>query len=95
MLFVIIPLVILWLSFARVFKNYLPVFALCIIGSIIFSFPWDYLVIKERIWYFTAPFIIGVALFGVPIENLLFYIFVTILFTCITILLWEKYGVEL
>lgn len=65
-----------------------------IIGSILVSFPWDYIMIKERVWYFKEPHIIGIWLLNLPIEEWLFISLVALLFSTVTILLLEKYGVE-
>lgn len=93
-IFVIIPLVFLWSVYFQTLLKYKKVFYLCIIGSIIFSFPWDYIASHEKIWYFTKPYILGIVFFGIPLEEWLFYTFVTILFASITVLLWGKYGVK-
>ena len=69
-------------------------FLLVVIGSIIFSVPWDYIAIRERIWYFTEQHIFGILLFGLPIEEWVFIIFMALLFSTITALLMEKYGVK-
>ncbi len=67
---------------------------MAIIGGIIFGLPWDYLSIKEGIWNFSNERIVGVWLLGLPIEEWLFFIFVTLLFSTITLVLWSKYGVD-
>jgi lycopene cyclase domain-containing protein len=95
LIFVILPLSILWVIKFKDLKQYRIVFFLAPIGSIIFSLPWDYIAIKEKIWYFTKPHIFGIWLLGLPIEEWFFIIFVTLLFTSITVLLWKKYGVKI
>lgn len=92
LIFVILPLVILWIIRFKDLKKYKIVFFLAPIGSIIFSLPWDYIAIKEKIWLFTEPHIFGIWLLGLPIEEWLFIIFVTLLFSTVTTLLWEKFG---
>lgn len=93
-IFTIIPLVILWAWKFKLLYQYIPVFFLAVIGAIIFGMPWDYISIKNNLWTFTPSKIIGVWFFGLPLEEWLFFIFVTSLFTTITLLLWKKYGVE-
>jgi lycopene cyclase domain-containing protein len=62
------------------------------IGSIIVSAPWDYVAIRDHIWYFQKPFIVGIYILGIPFEEYLFYIFMTLLFAMITVLIWQRYG---
>jgi lycopene cyclase domain-containing protein len=95
LIFVFSPLVILWIIRFKDLRQYKIIFFLAPIGSIIFSFPWDYVAIKERIWYFTEPHIVGIWLLGLPIEEWLFIIFVTLLFSTATILLYKKYGIKI
>jgi len=65
-----------------------------IIGGIIFGAPWDYIATKNKIWIFSADKIVGIWVLGLPIEEWLFFIFVTLLFTIITLVLWNRYGVD-
>jgi lycopene cyclase domain-containing protein len=94
LIFVILPLAILWIFKHKNLMRYKLSLISCIIGSIIFSFPWDYIVIKKKIWYFTDPHIFGTWFLSLPVEEWIFIIFITLLFSSITILLWEKYGVR-
>lgn len=94
LIFVILPLTILWIVKFGELKKYKIVFMLAPIGSAIFSIPWDYIAIKEKIWYFKEPHILGIWLLGLPIEEWFFIIFVTLLFSTITVLLWNRYGVR-
>lgn len=91
-IFVIIPILLLWIWKFAFLRKYKLVFLLAIIGSIIFSLPWDYIAITERIWYFEKPYILGIWFLGLPIEEWLFIIFVTQLFSTITVLLWKNFG---
>src|SRR5438309_10848347 len=91
LLFTIVPISILWIIKFNTLKKYYKVIAFAVVGSIVFSLPWDIIAIHERIWYFTQPHIFGIYIVGLPIEEWLFMTFVTILFTIITLILWEKY----
>lgn len=92
LLFAVLPVVALFIIKFKVLKKYKLIFLFTIIGSFIFSIPWDYIAIKEKIWYFAEPHIFGLWILGLPIEEYLFIIFETMLFTIITILLWKKFG---
>lgn len=95
LIFVVLPLAVLWIIKYRCLKEYKIVFFLAPIGSIIFSFPWDLIAINEKIWYFEEPHIFGINLLGLPIEEWFFIVFITLLFASITVLLWEKCGVKI
>ncbi|MBI3619961.1 lycopene cyclase domain-containing protein [Candidatus Roizmanbacteria bacterium] len=90
-LFCVLPIVVVCLLEFKTIKKYKKVIALAITGSIIFSFPWDFIAIHEKIWYFTKPHIVGIWLGGLPIEEWFFITLETVLFTTVTIVLWEKY----
>jgi len=94
LVFVILPLAILWIIKWKTIKKYKLTFILASIGAIIFGFPWDYVSIKSGIWQFTNSKILNIWFLGLPIEEWFFFIFVTLLFATITALLWEKYGVK-
>lgn len=94
LIFALLPLVILWIIKFRDLMKYKLVFFLAPIGSLIFSVPWDIIAVKEGIWFYKDSNIIGIWLFGLPIEEYIFIIFVTLLFAIITVLLWKKIGVK-
>lgn len=95
LIFVILPLIILWIWKFRDLAKYKKVFFLAPVGSLIFSIPWDIIAVRENIWYFREPHILGIWLFGLSIEEYLFIIFVTLLFSSITVLLWKRLGVKI
>jgi lycopene cyclase domain-containing protein len=92
LLFVILPLVIIWIIYFRDLKRYaLPIF-LAPIGSIVFSVPWDYIAVHERIWYFQTPYIVGLRIGGLPLEEYFFIITITLLFSSVSALLFSRFG---
>ncbi len=93
--FIIFPLLVLWVWQFHYLIKYKLVFLFAIIGSLIFAFPWDNLAIREHIWYFTKPYVIGIWFLGLPLEEWLFVILVTFLISTTTVLLWKKMGVKL
>lgn len=92
LVFVAIPLVILWILNFDYFKKYLKIFILTSGGALLFSVPWDFIAIKEQIWMFEKPYIFGIWFLGLPIEEWLFIVLVTALFTSVTLLFWKKWG---
>jgi len=74
--------------------KYKLVLALTIIGCLAIAVPWDILSVNDHIWYFSEPYILGVWLFGLPIEEYIYITFVALLSSSVTVLLWEQYGVK-
>jgi len=64
------------------------------VAAIPFAYPWDIIAIRERIWYFERPYVLGIEWLGLPIEEWVFIIFVTLLFGSVTALLWDAYGIR-
>lgn len=68
-LFVLLPLIVLWTFHFSYFRKQVRIFALAVLGSIVFSFPWDYIAIKKQIWVFEEPYIFGFWFLGLPVEE--------------------------
>ena len=92
--FVILPLILLWVFRFGVLKRYVSPILLTLLWAIAFAFPWDYIAIRERVRYFTWPHILGTQIFTLPLEEWIFIIFMTALLASVTALLWSKYGVR-
>lgn len=91
-IFIVVPLVIIWIWQYPILSKYSYLFLPSIIGAILFTLPWDFISIKEQIWYFTTPQIVGIWFLGLPLEEWLFISLSTLLFATGTILVWEKFG---
>jgi lycopene cyclase domain-containing protein len=92
--FVLAPLCVLWVIYFRTLSKYWDAVLFAVIGALIFSFPWDYISIKEHIWYCKLPYIVGLWVFGLPIEEYLFIILVTLLLASILIVVWSRLRVN-
>ena len=92
LLFLIVPLALLWIIKYKTLVKYMGVLGLTSIGSLAVSVPWDILSVNERIWYFSKPHIFGLSLLGLPIEEYVYIAGVALLSCSVTILLWERYG---
>ena len=90
--FVATPLIIELIVFRKTLRTYHTPILLAPIGALVFSFPWDYISIQENIWYFREPYIAGIWLFGLPIEEWLFITLVTLLFATTAVIVWSRYG---
>jgi lycopene cyclase domain-containing protein len=65
-----------------------------VIGCLGVAVPWDILSVNDRIWYFVEPHVIGVWLYGLPLEEYVYIVCLGLLSSSVTILLWERYGVK-
>jgi lycopene cyclase domain-containing protein len=92
LLFLVLPLVLLWTFKFQTFMKYKWVLVLVAIGCVGVSVPWDILSVNDRIWYFSEPHIVGIWLLGLPIEEYFYIVLLGVLSCCVTILLWERYG---
>lgn len=93
LLFTVFPTAILGFIYWRVLRRHLSVILQAQVGAMIFSFPWDYISIKEHIWYYETPYIAGQWIWGLPIEEYLFIVLVTLLFSCLSLVVWDRIGV--
>jgi len=91
-LFAVLPLICLWAIYAAELKRHWRILFLAPIGSVIFSFPWDFISIHEHIWYFQTPYIAGLWFLGLPIEEWLFIALITLLFGSISVIIWTRIG---
>jgi len=88
----VVPIVLLWAAYGSRLKPYGRMFFSCVCGALLLAIPWDYISVQEHIWYFTRPHVSGLWFLGLPIEEWVFITLVTLLFSTITVLTWEKYG---
>lgn len=89
-LFAVIPCLLLLVWKYKTLRKYKKVIIFALIGTVVFSYPWDLIALHERIWYFTPADIFGIYIAGLPIEEWVFIFSETLLFAIITILLWER-----
>jgi len=92
LLFFILPLTLLGILKFRALAKYKLVLAVVVIGCLGVAVPWDLLSVRDRIWYFTQPHIVGVWLLGLPLEEYVYIVFLGLLSSSVTVLLWERYG---
>jgi len=65
-----------------------------LVGCLAVSVPWDILSVENHIWYFSEPHIVGLWLWGLPVEEYVYISLVALLASSVTILVWERYGVK-
>lgn len=91
--FALIPVVVVWFVWWRILAKYPKVFLYCILGSIIFGYPWDYWATHSWLWHFSAAHIVGVSFFGLPLEEYVFFISEAVLYASLALVLREKFKV--
>lgn len=88
-IFVWLPTILLWIKFYRILIPLKRVFLYAIIGSLVIAGVWDYIAIKENIWYFPEGRILKLWILGLPIEEWFFIIFVTLFISTITVIFFK------
>lgn len=76
----------------QILLKYRLVLTLTALGCLALAVPWDMLAVSDHIWYFSEPYILGVWLLGLPIEEYVYILFVGLLSASVTVLVWESYG---
>ena len=89
-LFVWIPLALMWLVEWRYLWRFRRVFLKFIGWALLFSVPWDFWAIQSKIWLFPPDTNVGVWIGGLPLEEYLFIIFVTLLVSTATIVVRKR-----
>ena len=89
-LFCWVPLLILSLKYHRYLKKYYAVFIKLLLICLPLGIAWDNFGIYFRAWTFVAEKELGIHIFLMPIESLLFTITVAIIICLVTIVLYEK-----
>lgn len=92
LLFLILPLGLIWSLQFRTLIRYRAALALTAVGCLAIAIPWDMLAVKDHIWYFSEPYILGVWLLGLPVEEYAYILLVSLLCSTVTILIWARYG---
>lgn len=78
-IFVWLPLAVLWATHWSYLSRYWRTFLYCALAALIFSIPWDLWAVEMQIWFFPAATHLGPTLLGLPMEEYLFMVFVTLL----------------
>ena len=90
-LFVVLPLLALWIWEWSYLIRYKLTLLYCVLLALIFSIPWDIWAVETQIWLFPADTNIGVWIAGLPLEQYLFMVLVTLLLSTITLILKKHF----
>ena len=94
LIFLTLPLGLIWCFRFQRLMQYRLVLTLTSLGCLALAVPWDILAVKDHIWYFSEPYILGVWMLGLPIEEYVYILFVGLLSASVTVLVWESYGIK-
>lgn len=89
-LFVFVPQAILLTQF-RILLRYWRTLLFCILWSLAFGAPWDIWAVNTKIWTFPDDTNVGLWV-GIPLEEYLFIVFVTLLVSSITLVVRARLG---
>jgi len=81
--FSVLPTLYFWAKHHKFLIKYYRIFIYAIIVTTIGGYFWDYIAIKDGIWYF--PNILDIWILGIPIEEWLFFWVTTIGIVTITL----------
>lgn len=65
-----------------------------VLGAVVGGWLWDALAVRMTLWHYDPSHIAGIWFFGLPLEEWLWIVGVTLLFGGVTILLAERMGVQ-
>lgn len=90
-IFVWVPEVFLYFRFPGLFRRHKKTLFLVAAGSVLFAVPWDYLAVRFGIWSFSPTLALGPDFGGLPLEEWLLYISLSILVAAVTLLVQKNY----
>lgn len=85
-LFLIIPVLGIGIARFTLLKAYWRIYLATLGGAFLVSVCWDAISYGKRIWYFPETSTLDIAFVGIPLEEYVFLILMSVLFTSITIL---------
>jgi lycopene cyclase domain-containing protein len=94
LIFLILPLALIWSFKFKTLLKYRLALTVTVISCLAIAVPWDILAVNDHIWYFSEPYILGAWLLGLPVEEYVYILFVGLLSSSVTILVWEHYGIK-
>ncbi len=92
--FLVFPLAVLWAIKFRDLVKYRRIFLKVILGALIYFVPWDVFAVQNRFWFFEGSHTSGLRALGLPLEEYLYIICMTLWLTSITALWLERHRDE-
>lgn len=92
LLFIGLPLGILWGRWGRAIWRRRRGLAWIVLGSLLGGWVWDALAVRFGLWYYDPAHLVGWWFLGLPLEEWLWIVGVTLMFSALTIVLAERAG---
>jgi lycopene cyclase domain-containing protein len=89
-LFLALPIAAIWLIWPRQIWGQRRALAWTALGAFLGGWLWDGIAIQAHVWYYDAANITDVWLLGMPLEEWLWIVGVTLLFGSLTVVLMER-----
>lgn len=88
--FFALPVTVLWLRYTSTVRRYLPVIGFAAAGSAFIAIPWDILALHDGVWVFNDAALLGVKLYGIPVDELGWFALYPMLVATVTVLLYRR-----
>ncbi len=89
--FVWLPLLALWILNWEYLWRYKRTLLYCVGWALVFSIPWDLWAVHTQIWLFPKDTNLGIWIAGLPVEEYLYMIFVTLLISTLVLVLKKQF----
>ena len=91
LLFVALPMVVVFGAWGSYLWQYRKVFAYCLGFSLLFGYPWDVWAVHSNMWHYYPNHLVGWWWLGLPLEEYLYLLTVPLLFTAVTLLIRKQF----
>ncbi len=89
-IFIALPIAILWLRWPREIWGQRRALAWTAAGALVGGWLWDGIAIQAGVWYYDPASIAGLWLLGMPLEEWLWIVGVTLMFGSVTVVWMER-----
>jgi lycopene cyclase domain-containing protein len=89
-LFIGLPVAFLWWRWPQAIWRQRRALGWTVLGSLVGGWLWDFAAIEVGVWYYDPAYIAGVWLLGMPLEEWLWIVGVTLLFGSVTVVWMER-----
>jgi len=87
-----LPLIYLYIKYSELLWKYKHTLALVVFLALLVHVPWDIYAVNTGIWSFPSGKNLGINIVNLPLEELLYTIFVPLLGACITLVAKYKFS---
>lgn len=90
--FIGLPLLLLWARHRRALRRRARGLAWTVLGALVGGWAWDGLAVRVGLWYYDPNHLVGWWFAGLPLEEWLWIVGVTLLFGSVTVAVAERTG---